>query len=240
MIYLTMGKIYTTISLLSLFSLQAQVWSGPTIDFTKPNFTDWENTIYQDEITTNVSLTRSTDGGALFNAKSETVYSSSSSPSGTLWAQGTTDNVETLSFGTWRQKVPSSGNKPVINREYVLQITTEGQPIYIDVVFTQWSSGGGGSNGGGGGFSYTRSTDPTAGIPLIQGSLAYFYPNPAQNQIWFSQLQQNDLVRIYDITGKVILEQYLDDTKKVKLSALKRGIYLVNVKGYAPKKLIKK
>ena len=72
------------------------IWSGPVLRFTKDDFADIESAENQDAITEGVVLTRG-EKGSLFNIAAET-SANSQSPSGTEWAEGTTANLESLSF----------------------------------------------------------------------------------------------------------------------------------------------
>lgn len=128
-------------------------WSGATMTFTKADNTDPAMEANQDRITDKVWLTRGNASGDLYNAVTETA-SSSTSPAGTEWAEGTTADISNLTFGTLRNV---DKPKDLVNRNLVLRLVEEN--IFIDLKITAWSTGGGGSNGGsGGGFSYERST----------------------------------------------------------------------------------
>ncbi|MBM76553.1 MAG: hypothetical protein CMK59_14190 [Proteobacteria bacterium] len=93
-------------------------------------------------------LTRG-DRGSLYNVVTET-SANSSSPDGTQWAVGSTDDLDNLEFETLKS---AAGNnmKDIPGIPLVLHLIEE--DIYIDLTFTSWSSGG-----SGGGFSYERTT----------------------------------------------------------------------------------
>lgn len=57
------------------------------------------------------------------------------------------------------------------------------------------------------------------------------YPNPASNQIYLSMEQENmDRMEIYDISGKLILQQAINDTyKTINVSDLKSGVYTIKI-----------
>jgi len=129
----------------------ASIWDGPTVTFTKANNADWTMVANQDVITPGVAITRANNEG-LFNIVSENSFNSSTSPAGTLWAEGTLADLSNLEFENWRDAVNSSPPNSV-GRTYVVFLTAE--QIYIQLTFNSWTS-----NSNGGGFSYTRTTQP--------------------------------------------------------------------------------
>ena len=78
------------------------------------------------------------------------MWNKNNSPVGTLWAKGTTDNLENLDFDRFRATFPTKIKSEIIGTDLVLLLEEEN--IAIDIKFTQWS----GSKLGG--FSYSRST----------------------------------------------------------------------------------
>ncbi|MEI6149325.1 MAG: immunoglobulin-like domain-containing protein, partial [bacterium] len=106
----------------------------------------------QDRITWNVAITRQDDKG-LFNIIAESSYGSDT-PSDTEWAYGTTEDLPNLSFSTWHYW--HGGNPPnTVGEPAVLHLITD--DIYIDIMFTSWTSG---EDEGGGGFTYDRAQSP--------------------------------------------------------------------------------
>lgn len=65
-------------------------------------------------------------------------------------------------------------------------------------------------------------------IPLLPPTLR-FYPNPARNQIQIYTPQENlpMKISIYDITGKVLVED--STTQTIDISGLSQGIYIIKV-----------
>lgn len=124
------------------------IWSGPNITFTKESGADTTDPANQDAITDKVILTRGQQG-SLFNVVTES-SAGGSSPEGTEWAMGTTDDLDTLEFKSLK---PAADNelKNVPGESFVLHLIEE--DIYIDLTFISWENGG-----SGGGFSYERST----------------------------------------------------------------------------------
>jgi hypothetical protein len=124
-----------------------EAWTGPTLTFTKTSGANPEDEANQDRITDRVWITRGNNGGQIFNAAAESNSEKDTSPEGTLWAVGTTDDLQNLQFDTFRNTIrPQS----VVGQNLVLLLTEE--RIAIDVRFTSWARS---RNGG---FSYERST----------------------------------------------------------------------------------
>lgn len=117
------------------------------IAFSKDAGADPTQAANQDRITDNVWITRSNEGGQIYNAKTETVADKTNSPTGTRWAVGTVDNRDNLTFTPFREAVGLPKN--VVGKDLVLHLMAE--DIYIDVTFTEWTSGKAGS------ISYVRT-----------------------------------------------------------------------------------
>ena len=118
--------------------------SNPFIKQDEANPTDKNN---QDSITANVIITRGNDGGQVFNIAQEKASDKYKSPIGTEWAIGTLDQIDSLTFESFRSAV-----KPqfVVGRKLVMHLIDD--DIYISVEFKSWSSGKKG------GFSYDRTS----------------------------------------------------------------------------------
>ena len=140
------------------FSLEAQtIWDGPVITFTKADYADWTQVENQDRINDDVWITRQ-NNRSIFNIVAETESPSgcsSTAPSGTQWALGTTSaGIENLTFETFYD-VHDCNPESILNSDMVLRLVDTN--TYIDIKFLSWTSGEG---AGGGGFSYQRSTPP--------------------------------------------------------------------------------
>jgi hypothetical protein len=132
----------------------AEVWTGPLTNFVMLGGTDWRQSTNQDRLTTNVRLTRAMTRG-MFNAASESGYTSFFSPADTEWAYGQLTNHASLVYTDcedWNGHNPPS----MVGEAAVLHLISD--DIYLSIQFTTW----GGSSGG---FSYTRSTAVT--IPPV-------------------------------------------------------------------------
>lgn len=129
------------------------VWSGGTLMFSKEVGSDPNLEENQDRISDLVWLTRSNNGGELFNAKEETSSQENISPTGTEWALGNTSttNISGLNFKSLRQTISP---QKIVDEDLILHLI--GSDAYVDIKFSSWSRGG--MQGNSGGFSYTRST----------------------------------------------------------------------------------
>lgn len=182
---------------------QAQlIWDGPEVTFTKADNADPSAAANQDSITDGVLLTRG-NAGVLYNAASEN-SASNSSPAGTQWAQGTTEDLANLSFTTLKAAA-NNQMKSVPGKNFVLFLVEDS--IHIDLTFNSWTQG---QNGGG--FSYTRSTESqvetsteSAGGAIPEGfTLEQNYPNPfnPSTSIRFSVAQASEVrLSVYNILG---------------------------------------
>jgi len=218
--------------IIALFLCYSQtVWDGPMITFTKQNFAAPTSEDSQDRITDLVWLTRGNNGGQLYNAKTESNSSKSNSPEDTRWAFGTTSNLGSLTFSTFRG---TSKPKLAIGQNMVVHLISD--DIYIDIKITSWSSG---SNSGGG-FSYERSTNPNLSVEYKDALDVFVYPNPTTGLVRTNQdfIEQ---IRVYDLTGKQLMET---NDSSVDLSAFKNGVYLIQLfrsdtKNWVTKRVVK-
>lgn len=130
--------------------IEVEIWTGSTITFTKADGADPTEEANQDRLTENVWITRGNSGGEIFNIQSESASTKDTSPAGTLWALGTTDNANNLNFASFRTAVGEP--KDVIGKDLVLFLVED--EVILDIKFTSWSQG----RTNGGGFAYERST----------------------------------------------------------------------------------
>ena len=124
------------------------IWSGPTVQFSKEDGSDSSQESNQDRITSNVWITRG-NGGQIFNIAKENSANKANSPAGTLWATGSIDNIDNLTFEPFRTAVGQP--KAVVGSDLVLYLVDD--DIYLSVKFTSWSQGQKG------GFAYERSSE---------------------------------------------------------------------------------
>jgi len=128
---------------------ETTIWTGPTISFQKAGGADPNLAENQDRITDNVWITRGNNGGQIYNAASETEADKDLSPEGTLWAIGTTANLENLTFDRFRATL----DKPKDNVGVDLVLLLVDENIAIDLRLTSWSQQEVG------GFAYDRSSN---------------------------------------------------------------------------------
>lgn len=125
------------------------VWTGPTLTFQKNPGADPTLAENQDRITSNVWITRgNASGGQIYNAFLESEADMDLSPEGTLWAIGTTANIENLTFDRFRATL----GKPKDNVDVDLVMLLIEDKIAIDLKITGWTQQQSG------GFIYERST----------------------------------------------------------------------------------
>ncbi|MFN2260547.1 MAG: T9SS type A sorting domain-containing protein [Psychroflexus sp.] len=59
----------------------------------------------------------------------------------------------------------------------------------------------------------------------------YVYPNPAENKLFIKSKNQNNLtLEIFNLEGKSVLQNKLDNKRELNVSSLNSGIYLVKIK----------
>lgn len=126
----------------------ANIWSGATVSFSKPDGGDPELPANQDRLTSNVWITRDNDGGQIYNIAKESAANKQTSPAETEWAIGNISQLSTLSFNNFRTAVGKP--KDVVGKNLVLHLKLE--DIYLSVKFTSWSEKQKG------GFAYERSS----------------------------------------------------------------------------------
>ena len=126
----------------------SNIWNGPVKFFEKKDNTNQLEKANQDSITENVIITRGNSGGQIFNIAKENEADKYKSPTGSEWAVGNLNQIDSLVFKDFRLAV-----KPqyVVGKKLVLHLIEE--DIYLSIKFKSWSSGKKG------GFSYDRSTE---------------------------------------------------------------------------------
>lgn len=212
------------ILLVSKLVVAQTTWNGPTMTFTKTDNADPTLAENQDQITSNVWLTRGNSGGQLYNAKTESDSSKSTSPDDTQWALGTTSNIGTLTFSTFRG---TSKPQDAVGQNMVLHLVTD--DIYIDIKITSWTSG----RNSGGGFSYERSTDPNLSIVDYEMPKLSLYPNPSTSFLRISGLKAAEPYRIYSILGVKTQSGIVSENQEIDVNGLQTGMYMIQVSNTA-------
>ena len=219
-----MKKLLLIIILASNFVVAQSIWNGPTLTFTKADNANPTLEANQDRITPNVWLTRGNNGGQLYNAKTESDSSRSTSPDDTRWAFGTTSSLGSLTFSTFRG---TSKPKNAVGQNMVMHLVTD--DIYIDIKITSWTSG----NNSGGGFSYERSTDQSsASIEVYDKPALSIYPNPSTSFLRVIGLDSDESYRIYSILGIEIQSGVISNDTEIDINVLKTGIYMLQLSNF--------
>ena len=219
-----MKKLLLIIILASNFVVAQTIWNGPTFTFSKADNANPTLEANQDRITPNVWLTRGNNGGQLYNAKTESDSSKSTSPDDTRWAFGTTSSLASLTFSTFRG---TSKPKNAVGQNMVMHLVTD--DIYIDIKITSWTSG----NNSGGGFSYERSTDQnSASIKVYDKPALSIYPNPSTSFLRVIGLDSDESYRIYSILGIEIQSGVISNDTEIDINVLKTGIYMLQLSNF--------
>ena len=129
-------------------TIDATIWTGPTVTFRKAPGSNPTEAANQDRITDLIWITRANSGGQIYNANNETSPNKDASPVGTEWAEGDIADAANLVFRPFRAAVGSP--KDVVGKNLVMKLTAEN--IILSVRFTEWSTGRAG------GFAYERSS----------------------------------------------------------------------------------
>src|ERR1051325_3563787 len=141
------------------------IWNGPNIGFFHSQAQG-----LQDQITSNVRITRGS-GGGLYNSVLEAGATGGISPQDTTWAIGSLADIDTLTFGPC--PLEAGGHPPgYIGTTFVVHLVTD--DIYLSLTLTNWGGAGGIGDKT---FGYTRSTAaPVAPSVTIT--------NPANNSVF--------------------------------------------------------
>jgi len=134
--------------------------------FNKRPYADWTLPDNQDHITDNVILTRA-DTKAIFNIAQESAYSGTS-PAGTEWAYGLTEELTPGDYKDWVSAV-NSDPQGMIGQPISMHLIQDS--LYFDVIFHSWSGGN-----TGGGMSYIRV--PACPSPVKAGAVNYITITP--------------------------------------------------------------
>ncbi len=71
--------------------------------------------------------------------------------------------------------------------------------------------------------------EPT-NVPFVENQNILLYPNPAHDTFTIESAEIIDMVRVYDISGRLLIEQRIDQqAASINVDMLKTGIYIVRV-----------
>src|SRR5262245_6389764 len=140
-------------------AIAATIWDGPVITFSEVT-TDPTLAMNQDRMTDDVWITRDA-GQGIFNARLESGFTHSLSPSNTAWADGILTDYASLTYTDWNTwaKVIHGGPPFTVGVNAVVHLISD--DIYLGLKFTSWGGSGTWL------FSYERTTPPAPPpIPL--------------------------------------------------------------------------
>lgn len=153
--------------------------TDPTVNFAHPGGDANSN---QDDVGSQLSITRSTSGGGIYNASEEGGWDADVSPYGTLWNDEGWDDFEDISSRTWKPffaAVHGRLGNEIVGRELLMKDTHNNK--YYVLMFTEWGSDDGGS------FAYwRREVSPTGtkiGITFADGTRQTSAFNPGEMTI---------------------------------------------------------
>ena len=78
---------------------------------------------------------------------------------------------------------------------------------------------------------YSPCGTTSIGLELNGPDKVNFFPNPATENIYISNLTGKTNVKIYDIQGKLVLENKISDKEYLNISALSKGVYQITFEG---------
>ena len=92
--------------------------------------------------------------------------------------------------------------------------------------------------------NYTVGTNcPGTGFESVKSSEPFFSPNPVLNEMHIKLTEERNRLRIFDIIGNTIFDQYIPANYTLNTNNLKTGIYFIkaeNSSGIFTNKVIKK
>lgn len=212
------------------FSFAQTIWTGPKMTFQKEGNDDPLLAEFQDRITPLVWITRGRDN-VLFNAKTQGEVDASTqgygSPEDTEWAEGTTENLSSLTFSDFKNAAPKVSGVPKVKqmagKDYVLHLITD--DVYIDLKILSWEN-----QRQGGGFSYERSTNQNLSTDaVVHEKNIKLYPNPTSSYLKVVGIKKTISFNIYSILGTKLLEGNISSAEKIDVQPLKKGVYFISL-----------
>lgn len=139
----------------SYINMVSQVYTGPIVSFTRPDYSDAtvDILIPDDGSGSGVAIARDSYGNGIFNPYREGSWDSGVSPAGTLWNTDGWSDFGDVTTRTYTNLYAAFGNgglgNKIVGAECVMYLPDNGK--YYAVKFDSWTQGG-----NGGGFGYTR------------------------------------------------------------------------------------
>jgi len=79
---------------------------------------------------------------------------------------------------------------------------------------------------------YTQCAVTSSGIELNGPNRVNIYPNPASDKIYISNLKEDNIsIKVYDIKGRIVLENNVSNKEYLNISKLSKGVYQINFEG---------
>lgn len=69
----------------------------------------------------------------------------------------------------------------------------------------------------------------TLGLPDSSKKAIALYPNPASEKFYISNLEEDALITIYDISGRKVIQKKIQREEAITVSELNKGIYIVEI-----------
>ena len=221
------------------------IWSCPEIVFTKEDNTDFNLPANRDSLTSNVIITRASNGGQIFNfanGDQDRQFAAQTIPSGVEWAIGRTSDLDNLNFGGFREII-GRPRRNIVGLDLVMHLVED--DIYLNINFISWSRGGGtdGNNTGeAGGFSYSRATpgdcegsprpnEPASLDFVVSPTISSQYITISTDDLG----SEIELIYIFNQNGLMVKQldpssnQGIDNNSGVDISDLDLGMYFIRV-----------
>ena len=88
-------------------------------------------------------------------------------------------------------------------------------------------------------FFYSEFDDDTTAIPDAPAASISIFPNPAVDSFVIDGIEENTLVSIADLSGRVVLQRTVSPNESISVSHLPAGIYIVRVNNTAQRLIVR-
>ncbi len=79
----------------------------------------------------------------------------------------------------------------------------------------------------------------TSGVNSLSNQHIAVYPNPAATSFSVEGLQKEGVIKIYDVTGKKVIEKTIAPKEEISVSGWNKGVYIVKLNGMTSKLIVK-
>ena len=77
--------------------------------------------------------------------------------------------------------------------------------------------------------TFKITVQETAGTGMKETNDNYIYPNPANSEIWFSNLsEESNSIQIFNLNGRKVLDQSIF-TNPIDITTLEKGVFVVKL-----------